>query len=185
MWDKRSTYLFLPLTLIIAIWVFLVMQSGGARGLEIAISLGLGWTLLVLAIVDWRHMILPDLLTLPLVIAGLTAITWLWPDALYSHVLAAFVGYSSFRVIALAYVRLRGRDGLGQGDAKLMAAAGAWVGLSGLLSVVMIGALTGLAYALVKVLGGKGAKPEAHQPFGSFLCLGIWITWLYGSVTLF
>ena len=91
----------------------------------------LGWTLLALGWIDWTHMVLPDALTLPLVLAGL-GVTWrLEPEALTDHAAAAIAGYVAFRLLELGYRRLRGRDGLGQGDAKLAAACGAWVGTRG------------------------------------------------------
>ena len=138
----------------------------------------LGWTLLALAWIDARHMRLPDMLTLPLIPAGLLA-TWLRrPDALADHAVAAIVGYAAFRLVALAYRALRGRDGLGQGDAKLLAAAGAWLGLAALGPVVFAGALACLAYVLVKRLAGAEIGMATAVPFGPGLCLAIWALWL-------
>ena len=98
---------------------------------------GLGWTLLTLAWIDWTDLLLPDVLTLPLLLAGL-ALTLAWdPDALADHCLASVLAYLSFQGLAFAYRRLRGWDGLGGGDAKLVAAAGAWCGLAALPFVVL------------------------------------------------
>ena len=66
------------------------------------------------------------------------------------------------------------------GDVKLFAAAGAWVGWQGLPSVLLIGAATGLAAALI--LGR--ARPDQPVAFGPYLALGLWITWLYGPVNV-
>jgi leader peptidase (prepilin peptidase)/N-methyltransferase len=138
----------------------------------------LGWTLLTLAWIDARHMRLPDMLTLPLIPAGLIA-TWIFlPDALADHATAAIVGYLAFRLISRAYRSLRGRDGLGEGDAKLLAGAGAWLGLSALGLVVFVGALVCLAYVLLKRLGGTDIGMSAAIPFGPGLCLAIWCIWL-------
>jgi leader peptidase (prepilin peptidase)/N-methyltransferase len=143
----------------------------------------LGWWLLVRARIDWRHL-LPDALTLPLAGLGLAAMAFLRPEALAWHVAGAIAGYVAFRLIALAYRQLHGREGLGQGDAKLMAAAGAWVGLEGLASVILIGALAGLFCALSGELRGNSVASGRWLPFGSFLCLGIWVTWLHGPVPI-
>ena len=139
----------------------------------------LGWTLLTLAVCDAASFRLPDALTLPLVLMGL-AVTWfLAPEATTDHALAAALGYLAFRGIAAAYQRLRGAPGLGQGDAKLMAAAGAWVGLAVLPDVVLVAALAGLAYAGVLALRGRALTARTRLPFGPCLAIATWLAWLY------
>jgi len=97
----------------------------------------LGWGLLTLAWIDAEHLLLPDILTLPLILFGLGAAWYLrWPP-LVDAAAGAAVGYLSFRLLALAYRWLRGRDGLGAGDAKLLAAGGAWLGWQALGDVVL------------------------------------------------
>ncbi len=139
----------------------------------------LGWTLLALTWIDWEAFILPDALTLPLVLAGLGSTVWLQQGTLTGHAAAAALGYLLFRGIAWAYRRLRGRDGLGQGDAKLMAAAGAWVGVTALSSVLLGGAVLTLAIGVVYTLRrGAGLRATTHLPFGPGLCAALWIVWL-------
>jgi leader peptidase (prepilin peptidase)/N-methyltransferase len=139
---------------------------------------GLGWTLLALALIDWDHLLLPDALTLPLLLAGLGA-TWLLdPAALTGHAVAAAAGYLAFRAVELGYRRLRGRDGLGQGDAKLLAAAGAWLGLAPLPLLVGLAALAGLTSVAVLRLLGRPLDAATALPFGPALCLGMWALWL-------
>lgn len=139
---------------------------------------GLGWTLLTLAWIDYEHMVLPDVLTLPLVIAGLGATLLHDPSAATEHAAAAAAGYLAFRAIEIGYRRLRGRDGLGQGDAKLMAAAGAWLGLMPLPTVVFAAALFGLTIvAALRTLGNTFHAGSAI-PFGPALCAAIAAVWL-------
>ena len=102
---------------------------GRERPAWLWVNCGFGWALLALAWIDWDSMLLPDALTLPLIPAGLLATLWLEPELATDHALAAAVGYTALRGLALVYRRVRGRDGLGEGDAKLLAALGAWVGL--------------------------------------------------------
>ena len=143
----------------------------------------LGWTLLALAWIDWRAFILPDVLTLPLVLAGLAATFWLEPETLTTHAAAAALAYLLFRLVAWAYRRLRGRDGLGEGDAKLMAAAGAWVGVIALSSVLLGGALLTLAGGVAEALwSGRGLRASTRLPFGPGLCAALWIVWLAYAV---
>lgn len=142
----------------------------------------LGWTLLTLALIDARHMILPDGLTLPLIPLGLLTVFAVDPERTVSHSLAVVAGYLLFAGMARLYRRLRQREGLGGGDARLLAAGGAWVGLAGLPGVILIGALSGLALALAGRLAGQPLRPTAELAFGPHLALGIWLVWLYGPL---
>jgi leader peptidase (prepilin peptidase)/N-methyltransferase len=145
-------------------------------------SCGLGWTLLCLAVIDHRHFLLPDVLTLPLIPAGL-AVAWLIDPALLSdHIVGALAGFAAFALIGFAYRRLRGREGLGLGDAKLLAAAGAWLGWQALPGVVLIGALSALALALARTAAGGTLSATTRIAFGSHLALAFWLVWLLGPV---
>ncbi|SDB74764.1 prepilin peptidase [Belnapia rosea] len=149
-----------------------------ADPLRVWLSCGLGWAILALAWIDWDHLLLPDALTLPLLLAGLGA-TWLLdPLALTDHAVAAAAGYLAFRAIERGYRWLRGRDGLGQGDAKLLAAAGAWVGVAALPLLVCIAALSGIALVAVLRLLGRPFHGAMVLPFGPALCIGLWTVWL-------
>ena len=143
----------------------------------------LGWSLLALAWIDWDHLRLPDALTLPLLALGLLATWWLDPDAAADHALAAVTGYLAFRGIALAYRMLRRREGLGEGDAKLIAAAGAWVGLAGLPTVTLAAALIALSTTLAQRLFRRPAA-DTPIPFGPYLALATWLVRLYGATDL-
>jgi leader peptidase (prepilin peptidase)/N-methyltransferase len=155
-------------------------------GLAFWASCGLGWTLLALAVTDLKYFRLPDFLTLPLAAAGLLAAATLdkssSADALAAHALGAVAGYAFVRLLRFIYRAIRGREGMGLGDAKLLAAAGAWVSWQGLPSVLVIASLSALAVVLV--WRGPKLDPAQRVPFGVFLSLGLWITWLYGPLTI-
>ncbi len=136
----------------------------------------LGWVLLALAAIDWAHWILPDVLTLPLLLAGLAATAALAPADLADHLAAALAGGGGLALVALAYRRLRGRDGLGYGDVKLLAAGGAWDGLASLPLVLAGAAVAGLVLAVV--LHGRRLGRGSAVPFGPPLCLAIWVAFL-------
>ena len=131
----------------------------------------LGWGLLALAWIDWTHLRLPDILTLPLLLAGLGATAWLDPASATDHALAAALGYAFLRLLAIGYRALRGREGLGGGDAKMLAAAGAWLGLAGLGPTLLVAGLTGFAVALLR---GGGLRATTIIPFGTCLACGAW-----------
>jgi leader peptidase (prepilin peptidase)/N-methyltransferase len=157
--------------LAVAVWAVLAETDIQLVWLDCA----LGWTLLTLAWIDWQHMLLPDVLTLPLVVGGLGATLLHDPAAVTEHAAAASAGYLAFRAIEIGYRRLRGQDGLGQGDAKLMAAAGAWLGLAALPTVAFTAALFGLAIAAALGIAGRGLQRDSALPFGPALCGAIWI----------
>jgi len=168
----------------VALWAMTVDTEPA----QLWIDCGLGWSLLALAWIDWRHLRLPDAITLPLLLAGLAA-TWLVaPEDTTDHAIGAVAGYLGFRLLARAYRILRGRDGLGPGDAKLLAAAGAWLGWMALPLVILLAAVCGIAVALVgTVRHGRFNATVWHGrfdgaamlPFGPCLAFSIWVVRLY------
>ncbi len=138
----------------------------------------LGWTLLALAWIDWEWMRLPDALTLPLIVAGLVATWFLNGAAIADHAGATLAGYAALRVLNALYRRARGRDGLGGGDAKLLAAGGAWVGLAALPWLLLLAALAGLGIAALRRLRGERLSATTALPFGTCLAMALWLVWL-------
>ncbi len=139
----------------------------------------LAWWLLLLALLDVEHYWLPDRLTYPLIAIGLAAVSWLEPQRLPHHLIGAGAGFLLLQGIAAAYGKLRGRIGLGGGDAKLFAAAGAWLGWEQ-LPLVLLGA-SGTALVAALILHHQSADFLAQRlPFGAFLAPAIWILYLLG-----
>ncbi len=161
-----------------AVLIPLTAWLAGQEGPALMASCLLGWTLLALAWIDALTMRLPDFLTLPLILAGLAECLWLDPEDLTDRALGAALGYTIFRLLAWTYRKLRHRDGLGEGDAKLLAAAGAWAGASMLADVVLAAALSGLAFAATIRLRGAPVDASTRLAFGPFLAAAIWLVWL-------
>lgn len=138
----------------------------------------LGWALLLLALLDAEHFWLPSAVTLPLVAAGLGVTAWLAPDESAGHAIGAAAGYLSLASVAAAYKAIRGRVGLGGGDAKLFAASGAWLGWAALPLVLLAAALSGIVVALL--LWRRGITATTRLPFGVFLAAATWIVALAG-----
>ena len=159
----------------VGLWA--VIAAGGTAALWPTAALG--WCLLALGWTDWESLILPHALTLPLLASGLLATAWLDPGALAEHAIAAAFGYLTLWVVAVVYRHVRGRDGLGLGDATLLAAAGAWVGIAGLPSVLLIGALLGIALLLGVRPARRDVGGAVAVPFGAPLAAAIWIVFLY------
>jgi len=147
-------------------------------------SCALGWTLLALAFMDQRHFMLSDKLTLPLIGAGLVVSLGIGNGAVINHAIGAVIGFTAFAALAWLYRRLRGREGLGLGDAKLLAAAGAWVSWHGLPSVILWGSVVALAVAAGRAAAKRPLAADQPIAFGPYLALGIWFVWLYGPITI-
>ncbi|WP_252181263.1 A24 family peptidase [Azospirillum sp. B4] len=150
--------------------------------LALCAGAGLGWTLLALAWIDLRHMILPDALTLPLVVAGLL-VEWALDGRFpVTRLAAAAIAYGGLVLLEILYRRLRGRDGIGRGDAKLLAAGGAWLGPAAVPHVLLIAALASLAALAALRLAGRRVGSDTALPFGPGLALGIWGAWLAANL---
>jgi leader peptidase (prepilin peptidase)/N-methyltransferase len=125
---------------------------------------------------------LPDALVLPLIPAGLLVAWLIDPALLPDHLIGAAAGFAVFAAVAWGYRALRGRDGLGGGDVKLLGALGAWVAWQGLPTVVLYAAVSGLLWVLVLSALGKRVHLGRRIPFGLHLCIGGWLVWLYGPL---
>ena len=136
----------------------------------------LGWALLAMSLIDWRHWRLPDVLTLPLLLLALAWTAWWAPSLLTDHALAAAGGWFGLAAFAASYRRIRGRPGLGLGDAKLLGAGGAAVGLAALGPCLLLAALLGIIMAIAR--HGRGARGGSPVPFGPALALAIFSSWL-------
>ena len=159
-------------------WCFIVVFGSLAIGL----SLCLAWALIVLATVDVLTFRLPDVVTLPLIAIGLAGTALLPASRVLDHLAAAALAYVVLWGISVAYRRVRGGEGLGLGDAKLAAAAGAWLGLEALPSVLFLASIAGIAWVLASAgIRGRGALAD-RIPFGAPLCAVIWYVWLYGPI---
>src|SRR5262245_29912005 len=116
------------------------------------VTAGLGWWLLLIAALDLEAQWLPDLLTLPLIALGLLAAWAGFGPPLAERLWGAAIGWASLEAIRLIYKLSRGRDGMGGGDPKLFAAAGAWAGAWNLPVILLCAGLLGIAAALTMLL---------------------------------
>jgi leader peptidase (prepilin peptidase) / N-methyltransferase len=131
--------------------------------------------LAAIAIIDLRTFRIPDLLSLPLIAVGLLQAYAMSVLPFWHHAVGAMAGFAILAAVGEWYFRHRGIDGLGLGDAKLFAAAGAWLGWQSLPMVLMIAALGGLAFALLR----GGATRMTAIAFGPWLALGFWLAWMW------
>lgn len=132
-----------------------------------------------LSLIDARTQRLPDFLTLPLIPAGI-AVNGLIFSSWWVAIAGAALGYGVLVALELAYRRLRGRDGLGRGDAKLLAAGGAWCGAWLLPLILLAGSASALLYLLLlALLRRRAPDPNQPVPFGPWIAFGIALCWIY------
>jgi len=138
-----------------------------------------GWLLLALAALDITDFWLPDSLTLTLALAGVvTAVAGVDPP-LVDRLIGGGGGFTALWLVGFSYKHLRGREGLGGGDPKLLGAIGLWLGWRMLPAVLLLAALTGLALVLVGMVRGRTAKLDDRVPFGALLAIAAYPAWLF------
>ncbi|MFL6843467.1 MAG: prepilin peptidase [Allosphingosinicella sp.] len=137
-----------------------------------------GWWLFLLAALDVEHEWLPDRLTWPLLAAGLAAAWGGFGPPLGGRLIGAAAGFVTLFLMAEAYRRLRGREGLGGGDPKLFAAIGAWLGWTQLPFVLVGAGLIGLGAVLLKRLRGGRVAATDRVPLGALMALAAWPIWI-------
>ena len=154
-------------------------------GFSAALGFVLTAYLIALTGIDIDRQLLPDLLTIPLLWIGLIASLWHSPGmaappaALRDAVIGAVAGYLFLWMIFQLFRLITGKEGMGYGDFKLLAALGAWMGWQMLPLIILLSALTGavIGVALIVLRGRERGRP---MPFGPFLAMAGWIAMMWG-----
>jgi len=168
----------------------LVELLTGVASAVIAWQLGFGWPLLAGLVftwiliaasgIDFRTQLLPDQLTLPLLWLGLLiALVPLFVDA-PTAILGAAIGYLSLWSVFWLFKLLTGKEGMGYGDFKLLAALGAWMGAASLLPIILVSSLIG-AIIGGTVLAVRGKDRSTPIPFGPFIAAAGWVWFVFGD----
>lgn len=136
------------------------------------------WILIAASGIDFRTQLLPDQLTLPLLWLGLVfSLAPLFADP-KTAILGAAIGYLSLWSVYWLFKLLTGKDGMGFGDFKLLAALGAWMGPTSLLPIILLSSLVGALIGGTMIALRKHAR-EVPMPFGPFIAMAGWI-WFIG-----
>jgi len=136
--------------------------------------------LVALAAIDWDTTLLPDSLTLPLLWAGLIAATLGWTLPLATALWGAVLGYLSLWSVYWVFKLATGKEGMGHGDFKLLAALGAWLGWQAVLPIVLMASVIGAMVGIGMKLSG-GLREGRYVPFGPFLAGGGVVVLLAGT----
>jgi leader peptidase (prepilin peptidase)/N-methyltransferase len=143
-------------------------------------ALGFAWTLLALTLIDLDHKLLPDSLTLPLLWAGLLVNVAGLFAPLSSAVIGAAAGYLALWSVYKLFKLVTGKEGMGYGDFKLLAAIGAWLGWQLLPVVILLSAIVGSIVGIALIVFG-GRSSQTAIPFGPYLAAAGFIALLWGE----
>lgn len=143
------------------------------------VRLAFACALIVLFVIDLQHRILPNAITLPGIAAGFVASLFLPPGWL-SSLIGIAVGGGILFALAEAYYRLRGVEGLGMGDVKMLAMIGAVLGWPLMLLTLVLASFAGSLVGVGLMAAGRGTM-QAALPFGTFLALGALVAAVVGD----
>ncbi len=155
-------------------------------GAPAACAVVITWFLIALTFIDLDHQLLPDSLTMPLLWLGLLASLTGWGSASsslpvdpVSAIVGAALGYLSLWAVYHAFRLLTGKEGMGYGDFKLLAAFGAWLGWRMLLPIVLLSAIVGALVGVALIVGRRHER-GTPIPFGPFLAAAGWFAMMWG-----
>jgi leader peptidase (prepilin peptidase)/N-methyltransferase len=138
------------------------------------------WALIALTMIDIDHMLLPDDITLPLIWLGLLFNISGTYVPLQDAVTGALAGYLSLWCVYWLFKLATGKEGMGYGDFKLLAALGAWLGWQALPMIILLSSLVGAALGIFVMLLAKRGK-DIPIPFGPYLAIAGWIALIWGA----
>ena len=160
----------------VAIWRF----GPTAQGIA---ACGLLWSLLALTMIDFDTQLLPDGITLPLLWGGLIVNLWSTFATLHDAVIGAVAGYLSLWSIYWLFKLIRGKEGMGYGDFKLLAALGAWLGWQLLPVIVLLSSVVGAAIGITLIVF-KGRDHSIPLAFGPYLAIAGAIALFFGQTLI-
>ena len=154
-----------------------VLHAFGYQWLTVALLFYTS-SLIALGCIDMETQLLPDEITIPLLWGGLLTALFFGHISPADSIIGAVVGYTALWLVYWAFKLLTGREGMGHGDFKLLAALGAWLGWQALPAVVLIASITGLLYAAFALVKGT-IRRDQPIPFGPFLAAAGWVTLMF------
>jgi len=158
--------------------VAVAMQYGVS--VQTLFALFLTWSLISLAVIDAKTQLLPDNITLPLLWLGLLVNMFGVYTDLQSAVLGAVFGYMVLWTVYKLFKLITGKEGMGYGDFKLLAALGAWMGWQMLPQIILLSSLVGAVIGIA-MIAVRGHDKNIPIPFGPYLAIAGWIAFIWGE----
>lgn len=143
-------------------------------------ALALTWSLIALTMIDIDTYLLPDDITLPLLWLGLIVNSFSLFTDLPSALWGAVAGYVSLWSVYKLFKLLTGKEGMGYGDFKLLAALGAWMGWQMLPQIILLSSLVGAVIGISMIVI-RGRDKNIPIPFGPYLAIAGWIAFVWGD----
>lgn len=163
-------------------WAVAIVQAPSAAA---ALTMVLLTALLVLSLIDLDHFVLPNVITLPGIAVGIAAsLVPGWPVGTLEALLSAAAGYAVLALFGIAYEKLRGIEGLGQGDWKMVAMLGAFLGWRGALLSLLLASVAGTIVGTAVALWLRSSVRQQRIPLGTFLGLGAIAVVFFGPALL-
>jgi leader peptidase (prepilin peptidase)/N-methyltransferase len=163
--------------------MFLLVAMHFGPNLQMLCALAITALLIALTVIDIDHQLLPDDLTFILLWAGLFASLFnIFTDPV-SSIIGALAGYLSLWLVYHLFRLLTGKEGMGYGDFKLLAALGAWLGWQMVPLIILLSSLVGAVIGLL-MIGMKRHQSSQPMPFGPFIALAGWIAMIWGEVII-
>ena len=172
-WQYPLVELIVCLLSLFTVWWFGISWMG-------IFSLFFIWLLIPITIIDYKHQLLPDSLSLSLLWLGLIANTEALFTSLPNAVLSAAAAYVSLWLFIKLFYLLTSKVGMGNGDFKLFAAFGAWFGWAQLPLILLLASVIGSIYGITFLKLNKQSK-ETPIPFGPFLCFAGLVSLFFGN----
>jgi leader peptidase (prepilin peptidase)/N-methyltransferase len=152
--------------------LYWAVAAAQAPGVAAGLTMALLTALLVLSLIDLEHYILPNVITLPGIVVGIGAsFVPGWPVGTIEALLSAAGGYACLALFGIAYQKLRGVEGLGQGDWKMVAMLGAFLGWRGAVLAVLLASIGGTIVGVAVALWLRSSVRQQRVPLGTFLGL--------------
>ena len=168
-----------PLVEALTAILFVACMERFGPSLAAAAAALFGCLLIALALIDAEHFILPDRITLPGIVAGLALQPWLDWGGLVPALIGAALGAAILLALWGGWLLVRGEEGMGLGDVKMLAMVGAFLGWKGVLVTLFFASLSGAAIGLALIAAGRGGM-KSRLPFGTFLAAGAVVALFWG-----
>ena len=169
-----------PLVEVVTAVVFAITIWHFGPNLQGLTALFLTALLIAMAGIDIDHQLLPDNMTIPLMWAGILISFWSFHTDLSSSVIGAIAGYLILWSVYHMFRLLTGKEGMGYGDFKLLAALGAWMGWQMLPLIILLSSVVGAVVGVILMATGR-LKKDKPMPFGPFIAAAGWIALIWGE----
>ncbi|WP_100643103.1 prepilin peptidase [Alteromonas facilis] len=163
-------------TALLSLWIASVFGFSAAGLLAIVVT----WLLIALTFIDADTMLLPDEITLPMLWLGLIAGVFGVFVPAEQAIIGAAAGYLSLWSVYWLFKIVTGKEGMGYGDFKLLAALGAFTGWQGLPVIIILSSFVGAIVGIAMIVLGRNESGQAI-PFGPYLAVAGWLTLMYGD----